>query len=88
MECFGFFIDLIMKMPLEMARAFPKFNRVIGMTVEEIAKVRQDSSWLNLEGMDRGVKNSFDHMDRISDNDDFGNIIDACSLINTTSNGK
>ena len=44
MECFGFFIDLIMKMPLEMARAFPKFNRVIGMTVEEIAKVRQDSS--------------------------------------------
>jgi len=31
-------------MPLEMARAFPKFDRVIGVTVEEIAKVRQNSS--------------------------------------------
>jgi len=31
-------------MPLEMARAFPKFDRVVGMTVEEIAKVRQNSS--------------------------------------------
>jgi len=33
-----------MKMPLKIARAFPKFNRVVGVTVEEIAKVRQNSS--------------------------------------------
>ena len=77
-----------MKMPLEIARVFPKFNRVIGITVGEIVKVRQNSSWLNLEGIDRGVKNSFDHVNRISNNNDLGNIIDACSLIDTTSNGK
>ena len=77
-----------MKMPFEMARAFPKFNNIVGMIVEEIAKVRQNSSWLNLEGMDRGVKNSFDHMDRISDDDDLGNIINAHSLIDITSNGE
>ena len=77
-----------MKMPLEIARVFPKFNRVVGITVGEIVKVRQNSSWLNLEGIDRGVKNSFDHVNRISDNNDLGNIIDACSLIDTTSNGK
>ena len=29
-----------MKMPLEMAGAFPKFNRVVGVTVEEVVKVR------------------------------------------------
>ena len=71
-----------------MARAFPKFDRVVGITVEEIAKVRQNSSWLNLEEMDRGVKNSFDHVNRISDNNDLGNIINAHSLIDTTSNSK
>ena len=49
----------MMKIPLEMAKTFPKFDRVVGITVEEIAKVRQNSSWLNLEGIDRGVKNSF-----------------------------
>jgi len=27
-------------MPLETAQAFPKFDRVIGITVEEIVKVR------------------------------------------------
>jgi len=31
-------------MPLEIARAFPKFDRVVGVTVEEIVKVRQNSS--------------------------------------------
>ena len=77
-----------MKMLLEMARVFPKFNRVVDMTVEEIAKVRQNSSWLNLEEMDREVKNSFDYVNRISDDNDLGNIIDMCSLIDATSNGK
>jgi len=38
--------------------------------------------------MNRGVKNSFDRMNRISDDNDLGNIIDVHSLINTTSNGK
>jgi len=38
--------------------------------------------------MDREVENSFDHVNRISDNDDLGNIIDACSLIDTISNGE
>ena len=33
-----------MEMPLEIARAFPKFDRVVGLTVEEIAKVKQNSS--------------------------------------------
>jgi len=33
-----------MKMPLETARAFPKFNRVVGVTIEEVAKIRQNSS--------------------------------------------
>ena len=77
-----------MEMPLEIARAFPKFDRVVGLTVEEIAKVKQNSSWLNLEGIDREVKNSFDCVNRISDNNDLGNIIDACSLIDTISKGK
>jgi len=34
----------MMKIPLEMAKTFPKFDRVVGITVEEIAKVRQNSS--------------------------------------------
>ena len=33
-----------MKMPLKTAGAFPKFDRVVGVTVEEVAKVRQNSS--------------------------------------------
>jgi len=31
-------------MPLEIAWAFPKFDRVVGITVEKIVKVRQNSS--------------------------------------------
>ena len=77
-----------MKMLLEMARAFPKFNRVVDMTVEEIVKVRQNSSWLNLEGINRKVENSFNCVNRISDDDDLGNIINVHSLIDTTSNGE
>ena len=75
-------------MLLEMARVFPKFNRVVDMTVEEIAKIRQNSSWLNLEGINRKVENSFDCVNRISDNDNLGNIINVHSLIDTTSNGE
>jgi len=41
-----------------------------------------------LEGVDREVKNSFDHMNRVSDDNNLEDIIDAHSLIDTTSNGK
>jgi len=38
--------------------------------------------------MDRRVKNSFDCVNRISNDNDLENIINACSLIDTTSNGE
>jgi len=38
--------------------------------------------------MNREVENSFDCMNRVSDDNNLGDIIDVHSLIDTTSNGK
>jgi len=41
-ESFCFFINLIVKMPFEMAWAFPKFDGIVLMTYEEFVKIRKD----------------------------------------------
>jgi len=38
--------------------------------------------------MDRRVENSFDYVNKISDDNDLGNIIGVHSMIDTTSNSK
>ena len=77
-----------MKLLFEMTRTFPEFNGIVDVTVKEIAKIIKNDHWLNLEEMNRWIKNSFDHMNGVSDNDDLGNIVEVWWLIDTTPNSK
>jgi len=41
-EGFYFFINLIVKMPFEIAWTFPKFDRIVPVMCEEFAKIREN----------------------------------------------
>jgi len=41
-EGFCFFINLIVKMPFEMAWAFPKFDEIVLVMCEEFTKIRKN----------------------------------------------
>ena len=70
-----------MKSPLELARAFPKFNRISLACNKKLLKFAKDSYCIDLIRMGFIIKYLFSHMDGVSDDDDFGNVIFATCLM-------
>ena len=64
-----------MKMPLEMAWTFPEFDEVIIVSIKEVIEVWKNSGWHGLKWMTWRIKDFLSHVNGISDNNDFWNII-------------
>ena len=77
-----------MKSPLELARAFPKFNRISLACSKKLPKFAKDGCRIDLIWIGFIIKYLFSHMDGVGDDDDFGNVFFAACLTNTASHGK
>jgi len=70
-ERFHLFINSFVQDPITSTRALPEFDGVILMMQEEGPKFFKYSSSMNLKRVSRGIKNSFSHVNRVGDNNDF-----------------
>ena len=77
-----------MKSPLELARAFPKFNRISLAYSKKLPKFAKDGCCIDLIQMGFIIKYLFSCIDGVGDNNDFGNVFFAACLTNTTSHSK
>ena len=77
-----------MKNPVAMTRTLPKFDWVLLMMQEEYMKFVENYSCINLVWVGWRVKNIFDDVNWICNNNDFWNIVVICGLIDTTSGSK
>ena len=64
-----------MKSPLDFTWVFPEFDGVQLVRVEEFPQFAQDSSRVSLEGVDIAIKDFLGHMDGVSYDDNFGDVI-------------
>ena len=78
----------MMKSLSEFARAFPEFNSVGFVRREKCIEFAEYSSRVDLVRMGSTVKYFLGHMDRVSYNDDFGDITNGACLIDTASDSK
>jgi len=62
------------KIPVEMTETFPEFYQIILIASKEMVKFTEYGYSINLERMCQRIKNFLGCMDRISNNDNFGNI--------------
>jgi len=77
-----------MKSPSEFARAFPEFNGIGFIRREKCMQFAEYNSRVDLVRMGSTVKYFLGRMNRVSYNDDFGDIIDGACLIDTASDRK
>jgi len=71
-----------------MTGTFPEFNGIVLISKEELSKFSEYDYWMNLKGMWRWVKDFSGCMNRVSDNDDLGNVIVIWGLVDTAPYGK
>jgi len=64
-----------MKSPLDFTWAFPKFDGVPLVRVEEFPQFAQDSSRVNLKGVDITIKDFLGHMDGVGFDDNLEDVI-------------
>jgi len=74
----------VVEFPFEFTRTFPELNRIGFVGNEEISKIAEDSSRMNLERMRTRVKDFLGHMNGIRDDDDLGYIIQRTCLVDAT----
>ena len=77
-----------MKSPLDFTWAFPEFDGVQLVRVEEFLQFTQDSSRVNLEGVDIAIEDFLGHMDGVSYDDNLGDVIKGVGLVYTASDSK
>ena len=77
-----------MKIPFEMARAFPKLYMILLVFGEELPKFFKDSSGVDLIWMQFCIEYLFGCMDGVGDNNYFRNFFFITGLVKTTSNRK
>ena len=75
-------------MPLKTAWALPELDGIVFMMFEETAKIRKDSSWLNLIRVDGWFKDFSSCMDGIGDNNNFGHVFEIQCLVDAASDSK
>ena len=75
-----------MKIPFEIARAFPKLYIILLAFGEELPKFFKDSSGVDLIWMRFCIKYLFGHVDRVGDDNYFRNFFFITGLVKTASN--
>ena len=75
-------------MPVETTRAFPKFYHIDWVSGKKMAQFFKYGYYINLKRMKCGIKDLLSHMDRVSDNYDFGNAFLGGDLVYTISNSE
>ena len=88
MEWFRVFVDVMMKSPLEIAWTLPKFDRVIGIWVEEIPQLPENCCRVKLERMGITVKYFSCSVDGVHYNNDLRDDFIGVGLIDATPDGK
>ena len=83
-----FTINCLVKIPVEMARTFPELYWVAWVSGKEMMEFLKNGHSMNLKWMRWEIKNFFSHVNRVSDNYDFKNVLLGRSLVNTTSDSK
>ena len=77
-----------MESSIEATWTFPKFNRISLASRKELLKFMKNCSRMDLIWVRFVIKDFPSRMDRVSDNDDFGNILFAACLVNATFNSE
>ena len=77
-----------MKSPLDFTWAFPEFDGVRLIRVEEFLQFAQDSSRVKLDGVDIAIEDVLGRMDGVSYNDNLGDVIKGAGLVYTASDSK
>jgi len=85
---FGIFIGIMMEPPFEFAWALPEFDGICVISDEEFSQLFKDGDGMNLERGGVGVENFPCHVNRVSYDDDLGDIVEGTRLVDTTSDGK
>jgi len=73
---------------LETAWAFPKFNGVFLASSKEMPKFVKNCSQIDLIWIRFVIKDFPSCVNGVSDNNDFGNVLNAICLVNTAFNGE
>jgi len=76
------------KIPLELTRAFPKFDVISLTSGEELPKFIEDSCHVSLIWMRLGIENLLGCMDGVSDNNDLRDVFFVASLTKSAPNSK
>ena len=79
---------MFVKILLAFTWAFPEFDHVLMTFVKEISKIIENKSYLFLEWVRWCIEYLFCHVDWVSDDNNFGDILQMQRLVNTASNGK
>jgi len=77
-----------MKSPFEFTWALPEFDGVGLVRDKELLQFTENCSGMNLEGMSITIEDFLSHVNRVSYNNNLGDIVDGASLIYATSNSK
>ena len=77
-----------MESPLEFTWALPESDDIRLVRVEKFPQFIQDSSSMNLEGIDFTIKDFLGCMNRVGYNNDLRDIISRASLIYAASDSK
>ena len=78
----------MMKSPFEMTWTFPEFNGIDTVRVEELLQFMKNHCSVELERVRFTIKNFLCHINRISYDDDLGDIIDGAGLVDTIPDSK
>ena len=84
----GICVDVFMKSPFEVTRAFPKFNGIFMIFVKEMMQFVKNGCWVSLVRMQFIVKYSPSGMNGISDYDNFWHVFFDVGLIDAASDSK
>ena len=85
-ERFGVFVNVFMKPPFEFAWAFPEFDGISIIRVEELPQFTKNCSSVNLERMRFTIKDFLCCVDRICYNNNLGDVVNGRCLVDTASN--
>ena len=77
-----------MEPPFEFAWALPEFDGICIISDEEFSQLFKNGNGMNLKRGGVVVKNFPCHMDRVSYDDDLGDIVEEVHLVDTTSDSK
>ena len=74
----------MVEFPFEFTRTFPELNRIGVISDEEVLKVVEDCSGMDLKWMRTRIENFLGHIDGIRNDDDLGDIIQQTCLVDAT----